>query len=103
MAKNLPQPNWQSYPATVAQLTPKQMYNIVRMAIQYEAQESSDREADGWQGAIFGAVAALFSAENEPHYNRHTVYAQQINTAFTGCLGALEEPIPDEPDEPEAA
>jgi predicted SPOUT superfamily RNA methylase MTH1 len=99
MAKNLPQPNWNNYPATVAQLTPKQLWQITRMAIQYEAQESSDIEAPTWQGALWGALCSLLSDESRPPYNRHTVYQQQINTAYTGCVSALD----GAPDEPEAA
>lgn len=83
MSKNIQRPNWDSFPKTVGEMTPKQFFNLVRVAVQYEAQESSTYEAPGWSGAISGSVASLLSSPEDEAPDRNTVYAQTGNILYT--------------------
>lgn len=85
MIKDIQRPNWDELPAKVADLTPKQLFNLLRVASKYEWQESSIFEAAGWHGDIYKALAGMFSAPgDQEHANADTVYTQQVNTAYTG-------------------
>lgn len=80
--KDIQRPNFSNYPAKVGDMAPKDLFNLIRVAVQYETQESSIHEATGWRGAIYKAVAGLFSSPEDTDPNINTVYAQTGNVLY---------------------
>lgn len=98
MLKDIVRPNWDNYPKTVGELAPKDFFNLLRKAIQYECQESSNQEAANWEGAIFNTLAGTLSAPgDQAHPTRDSVYNQETNTAYSADQQVEKEEIPPKP------